>query len=168
MSWQLYPILTKEDIRDAKKDRKKARFLVDENVGMALLEALKSAGFNALNTRDLGISGHPDESVLAVAKREDRVLLTQDNDFLDNRKHPLSHNPGIVVLPSTQGNAASLVSALRDVMRIVGVSRELWRESRIVITQDGVWTVSTLDRSTGRIVTNRYRFTTQGMEYWEE
>jgi len=85
MTWKEYQALSKEDLREAKKDRKKARFLVDENVGSVVLDELRKSGFNAVSTHNVGISGHPDENILAFAKREDRVLLTHDPDFLDDR-----------------------------------------------------------------------------------
>jgi len=53
-------------------------------------------------------------------------------------------------------------------MDIVGASRDLWCESKIAVTEEGVWTVSTFERDEGRIVKNRYRFSKKGMEYWDE
>jgi predicted nuclease of predicted toxin-antitoxin system len=168
MTWIKYPALSKQDLRDAKQDRKKARFLVDENIECVVLDTLRESGFNAVSTNDVGISGHPDENVLAFAKRDDRVLLTNDADFLDDRKFPYPHNPGVVVLPSAQGKIKALLGALSDVMNIVGVSRDLWRESKIAVTEKGVWTVSTFERKEGRVVKNRYRLSANGMEYWDE
>lgn len=166
--WKSFPTLTKAEIREAKKDRKKARFLVDENVDKIVLGSLRSEGFNVVSTEDAGLSGHTDEDILAFAKREDRVLLTHDPDFLDNRKFPPSRNPGIVILPGVEGNSTALLLALRDVMRIVGVYRGLWTATKIVVSHDGVWNVYTFEKDTGQIVRNRYRFTSHGMEYWEE
>ena len=94
--------------------------------------------------------------------------MTHDSDFLDDQKYPYSHNPGIVVLPDPQGNTGILLAALNDVMNIIGISRNLWSESKVIVTQDGVWTVFTYERDEGRIVKNRYRLSPNGMEHWVE
>jgi predicted nuclease of predicted toxin-antitoxin system len=166
--WELFPKLTKDDIREAKKDRKKSRFMIDENVDKTAIAFLNNAGFNVVSTDEVGLSGHSDEDILAYAKREDRVLLTHDPDFLDDRKFPPSRNPGIVILPGAHGNTAALLSALKNVMRIVGVSRGLWTATKIVVSHAGVWNVNTFEKDTGQIVKNRYRFSSRGMEYWVE
>ena len=166
--WKSFPTLTETDIQEARKDRKKARFLVDENMYGAVLKFLKQAGFNAVGISNVGLSGHADEDILAFAKRDDRVVLTHDRDFLDDRRFPLSQNPGIVVLPGAHGNSDALLSAIRHVIRTVGVSRGLWTATRVVVSQDGVWSVYTFEKSSGQIVSNRYRFTPRGMEYWTE
>jgi predicted nuclease of predicted toxin-antitoxin system len=166
--WKPFPKLTKDDIREAKKDRKKSRFLIDENLDKTARAFLCNEGFNVVTTDEIGLSGHSDEDILAYAKREDRILLTHDPDFLDDRKFPPSRNPGLVILPGAQGNTSALLSALQDVTRIVGVSRRLWTATKIVVSHDGVWSVSTYEKDSGQIVKNRYRFTSRGMEFWNE
>ena len=78
---------------------KKARFLVDETLGESFVGALHDLGYNAIGVAQLGLTGHSDEDVFAAAWRERRILLTQDHDFLDDRRFPPHSNPGVVVLP---------------------------------------------------------------------
>lgn len=58
------------------------RILADENVVPAHVSALDSAGHDVRRSDDLLEKGASDETVLAAAGREDRVLLTYDRkDF---------------------------------------------------------------------------------------
>jgi len=54
------------------------RFKLDENLPIALLDDLRTAGHDADGLRDEGLIGAPDDAVLDLARRENRVLLTLD------------------------------------------------------------------------------------------
>ncbi len=56
------------------------RFLADENVSRYVVEQLRAAGFDvaAIGLTNPGAS---DTDVLATARREGRVLITEDRDF---------------------------------------------------------------------------------------
>src|SRR5258708_39167215 len=56
------------------------RFLADENVSRFVVEQLRAAGFDvtAIGATSSGVS---DAAVLATAKREGRILITEDRDF---------------------------------------------------------------------------------------
>jgi predicted nuclease of predicted toxin-antitoxin system len=56
------------------------RFLADECFSGPTFRALREAGFDILRSAEFLPSGD-DESVLALAFREGRVLLTEDTDF---------------------------------------------------------------------------------------
>lgn len=55
-------------------------FLADECFSGALVRALRAAGFDVIRSVD-AIPSAPDEDVLALAHRQGRILLTEDNDF---------------------------------------------------------------------------------------
>jgi len=148
--------------------RKKARFLVDESVGPGVTELLRRLGWNVKDVSECDLAGHSDEDVLAFAFKDDRVLLTHDPDFLDNRRFPHHRHPGCIVLPGAHGNDRALLRALGDTLSVVGHARDLFRPSRIRITEDGVWTVAIYERAEGRVVTTRYRFNRGPFEVWED
>ena len=102
----------------------RARFLVDEHVSDLLAGALRDRGWNERTVEERGLRGRPDEQVLAAAFKEDRVLLTQDADFLDEGRFPPHRNPGIVVLPGGSGDVDALVEALATLLPVVGAFRE--------------------------------------------
>ncbi len=121
------------------------------------------------------LPGGPGPDIISLAARVDsetarqwlrlihQMMLTgllnlPDPDFLDDRSFPPHRNPGVIVLPGAQGNRRAILDAMRDVLPVVGAFRELWRASKIVIAQDGTWTVTTFDHDVGRVTKTRYRF----------
>jgi predicted nuclease of predicted toxin-antitoxin system len=137
---------------------RRARFLIDEDLPGALAGALNRRGWNVRNVEDLGLKGRSDDEILAGAFREDRMLLIQDTDFLDERRFPRHRNPGIVVLPGGSGNIEALVETLGVLLPIVGAYSEVFRGDYMQISAEGVLSVTSLDK-TGARQTSRYRFT---------
>jgi predicted nuclease of predicted toxin-antitoxin system len=58
------------------------RFHLDENVDVALAQALIRRGFDVSTASSAGLVGADDLEHLAFALREGRVLVTHDTDFL--------------------------------------------------------------------------------------
>jgi predicted nuclease of predicted toxin-antitoxin system len=56
------------------------RFLADENVSHHVVERLRAAGFD-VTTVGLTNPGASDSDVLATAKRDGHILITEDGDF---------------------------------------------------------------------------------------
>ena len=55
--------------------------LADENIDRRLVERLRRSGFDVSSVVELGLCGVSDTTVLAAARAEGRVGLTQDADF---------------------------------------------------------------------------------------
>lgn len=58
------------------------RFYTDEHVARAVVRGLRERGVDVLSVPEVGMMGASDEEHLALARREGRVLFTQDTDFL--------------------------------------------------------------------------------------
>ncbi len=56
------------------------RFLVDESAGKKLFKFLMSKGFDVKFVGDM-IPSAPDKDVLALAEKEERILIANDKDF---------------------------------------------------------------------------------------
>jgi len=56
------------------------RFLVDENLGARLASHLQALGHDAVSVSERA-RGASDEQVLALAVKEQRILVTEDKDF---------------------------------------------------------------------------------------
>lgn len=56
------------------------RFLADENVSRFVVERLKAAGFDVATISSTS-PGASDDEVLAAARREGFILITEDRDF---------------------------------------------------------------------------------------
>jgi len=96
-----------------------SRFLIDEDLPRSLAPALREAGFDAEDARDVGLRGCSDAEVFARAQAEDRVLLTADLGFANALAFPAGSHAGIAVarLPNEMPVAdvtLTILSALRD------------------------------------------------------
>ena len=116
-----YPALTPEDIRAAlayaaELARERTvrptrgaggmRFKVDENLPLEVADLLRAAGHDAEGVHEEGLSGAPDQQVLAAAVSERRTLVTLDLGFADIRSYPPGQSLGIIVLrPASQDKA---------------------------------------------------------------
>jgi predicted nuclease of predicted toxin-antitoxin system len=58
------------------------RYHLDENVDVAVADALLRRGIDVTIPAQAALSGAPDEEHLAFALREGRVIITHDADFL--------------------------------------------------------------------------------------
>jgi predicted nuclease of predicted toxin-antitoxin system len=107
MPWTKLDLPTHEEMRRLDAEyRGRARFLVDESMGERVSEILRGEGFNVRYVGDVGLIGRSDEDVFAEAWRDNRVLVTHDPDFLDNRRFPPHRNPGVVLIrPGSSGRA---------------------------------------------------------------
>lgn len=56
------------------------RFLIDANLGRKFTNLLNLAGYDAVYINDLLLKAS-DEDVLSLAKREGRIIITNDKDF---------------------------------------------------------------------------------------
>jgi hypothetical protein len=67
------------------------RFHLDESVRRAVAEGLRKRGIDATTASDAGLLGASDAEHVEFASRENRILVTHDDDFLrlhhDGREH---------------------------------------------------------------------------------
>jgi predicted nuclease of predicted toxin-antitoxin system len=119
----------------------KARFLIDESVGMEAARLIRDRGWNVCYVDDVGLLGRSDEEVLAFAWKEQRILLTYDFDFLDDSRFPFHRNPGLVVLPRPTNSRLGLADAINSVLALIGPYFKAYRGYKIRISEEGVWTI---------------------------
>jgi predicted nuclease of predicted toxin-antitoxin system len=169
MTWKPLDV-TDEEIKAAVRAfSKKCRFLVDENLDSETAPFLRGEGWNVKTVEEARLRGHSDEDVLALAHREDRVLLTHDSDYLDDRRFPAHRNPGIVILPGATGDVRALVRALMDLMAIAAPYREFVRSAKVVFRADGSVAITARSFNTGRMETSLYRLPPgRPVEEWQE
>ena len=74
------------------------RFKLDENLPVEAAELLQATGHDALTVLDQALSGHPDDSLAMICRKEQRAIVTFDLDFSDIRTYPPEEYFGIVVL----------------------------------------------------------------------
>jgi hypothetical protein len=74
------------------------RYYTDEHVAAAVIRGLRQRGLDVLSVPDAGMMGARDEVHLGFALAEQRVLFTQDTDFLRLAAAGATH-AGIVYAP---------------------------------------------------------------------
>lgn len=74
------------------------RYFMDEHVAGAIASALRKRGVDVLTVAEAGLLGAEDEDLLAFVREEQRVIVTQDRDFLQLAAREASH-PGVVYAP---------------------------------------------------------------------
>lgn len=112
--WTKYPEITKGEWKDCEQSfKRKARFLVDENMGNDVAIVLKEFGYNSIFVGDVGLVGHDDKTVFAYAWKTKRLILTHDMDYLDDKRFPFHRNPWVIVLPVAEGDG-DLEPAISD------------------------------------------------------
>lgn len=67
------------------------RFYLDEQMPVAIAEQLRLRGIDAVTVRDLGYLGDDDLSHLRRATSMERVVCTQDQDFLRLASQGIAH-----------------------------------------------------------------------------
>jgi predicted nuclease of predicted toxin-antitoxin system len=73
------------------------RFLADESCDFRVVQALRSAGHDVTAIAEVA-GGAEDEAVLDLARREDRVFLTEDRDFGRLVLAALSPTAGVILI----------------------------------------------------------------------
>lgn len=110
------------------------RILLDENMARGVVRALTAAVHDVVSVAGVA-QGEDDAAILAMERREERVLITFDKDFGDlTRSLGVTHKSGVILLrlPAMKSPAlgAFLVSAL--------ASRSDWLGCYCVIERDRV------------------------------
>ena len=90
------------------------RFLLDENLPARVAGILTAAGHNASHVFDHSLGGSPDESVMALARRERCILITYDADFAAMAVLAGEALPSIVLFRDHRSRPEELVQMLLD------------------------------------------------------
>lgn len=102
------------------KRKAKARFYADENFPLVATELLRTRA-DVVTVQQTRMRHHPDENHAAFALREERVLVSCDRDYLDERKFPLVHCPTISVFNFGSGSTRDIARAFRCLRSILKV-----------------------------------------------
>ena len=73
------------------------RFVVDMGISVATVDRLRALGHDAVHLRERGLQQLPDEEILKLAHREQRILLTHDLDFSDLVAAAPSDLPAVIL-----------------------------------------------------------------------
>ncbi len=72
------------------------KFLVDENIPLAVAHFLRNKGIDIKEVKEAGIHGASDAEIMNLARQEERVLLTFDKHFSNILLYPLHSHFGVI------------------------------------------------------------------------
>lgn len=90
----------------------KIRFYLDENIAPTVAEQLRQHDIDIITVRDLGQLGDSDVNHLHRASDMNRVLCTQDTDFLRLATEWMNH-AGIMFISHRKASVGDIVRGLR-------------------------------------------------------
>ena len=86
------------------------RFKLDENLPAEIGGPLRALGHLVDTVGDEGLAGSPDETVVAAARRDQRILFTLDKGIANLVRFPAQSHGGIVMFrPASQERGAVAV-----------------------------------------------------------
>ena len=155
----------KDQLRGVEKE---AKFYADENVDHSIVIVLRWWRRDVVTAQDIGATGQPDEYHYKYAFRAKRVLLTQDRDFLDNKRFPLAQTRGVVLFDVDSSSVSALSSAVRVVDGILAGLAPILNESKLVVNAEQTVTRISRHYSNGEWEEKkeRYRFHDNGQDLW--
>ncbi len=88
------------------------RFLVDECLPPSIARLLRVAGHDCAHVYELGLGGRPDEQIMALADRENRILISADTDFGELLANAPVLAPSVILLRRADKRAESLAAVI--------------------------------------------------------
>jgi predicted nuclease of predicted toxin-antitoxin system len=95
------------------------KFLIDASMPYSTKPTLEKEGYDIVDIRDILPPATPDSIVHNSAKRENRLLVTRDHDFLNIVLYPPAQTPGIIVLKVRQLGAKAINALLLNFLKRV-------------------------------------------------
>jgi predicted nuclease of predicted toxin-antitoxin system len=108
------------------------RFLLDECLPPQMAELLRATGHDCAHVYELGLGGQPDEQIMALADRENRVLISADTDFGELLANAPVLAPSVILLRRTDKRAGSLAAVV--IANLEQVTEDLAAGALIVIS----------------------------------
>lgn len=108
------------------------RFLLDECLPVRLAALLRAAGHDCAHVYEVGLGGQSDEQVMALAAREDRILISADTDFGELLANAPILAPSVILVRRTDKRGDPLAAAI--LANLSQVSVDLTAGALVVIS----------------------------------
>ncbi|GMT48906.1 MAG: hypothetical protein IEMM0008_0445 [bacterium] len=95
----------------------KIKYYTDEHVSKAVVKGLRGRGLDVLTSQEAKMLGVPDEEHLSLAADLERVLFTQDDDFLRLHAKGISHCG--IVYASQQASIGDVIRGLTLIYQVL-------------------------------------------------
>jgi len=111
------------------------KFLVDENIPPHVVAYWRDEGLDVKEVRELRMPAASDATIMDLARREKRALLTFDRHFANILLYPLSSHYGVVRIRIHPPLLSDIIQALKQFLRKFDL--ETIRGSLIILERDG-------------------------------
>jgi predicted nuclease of predicted toxin-antitoxin system len=111
-------------------------FLIDMPLSPRLAAWLRAEGYDAVHAIELFLHQAPDETVLAVATSQNRVIITADLDFPRLFATVGSAGPGLILLRGGNYSEAESLECVRRVL--MSISQDELPKSLVVVDRDRI------------------------------
>lgn len=105
------------------------KFKIDENLPLEVAGLLRDAGYDSATVREQNLVGTSDANLALICKKEERILVTLDNDFADIRAYPPNKFPGIMVVRLDRQDKFHILDVLGHAVRLFpgeSIEHRLW------------------------------------------
>lgn len=157
MPWQDLNVPENELKAFDREFKREAKFYTDDNIELFIVEILRDLGLKVITAAEAGLSGRDDAEHRDLARKKNLVLLTKDQDFLDDRKHPPDRCPGIIVFNTGSWTRETLTDALFMVKAVFRPYRDIWKGTKTLLSQDHTMAMWMWEHDAGRRTKTRYR-----------
>ncbi len=114
------------------------KFKIDENLPIEVVDCLSHADYDAVTVIDQGLSGTRDCNIAEICKKEERIIVTLDTDFMDIRTYPPDEYSGIMVIRVKKQSRRHIVDIFTKTVPLLKnepINHSLWiiEENRVRI-----------------------------------
>jgi len=95
----------------------KIKFYTDEHVAKAVVKGLRQRGVDVLTVPEAGMLSASDQEHLELARKEGRVIFTQDDDFL--RLHAAGADHAGIVYAPPQASTREIIYGLMLIHQVL-------------------------------------------------
>ena len=149
----------------SKLKQSKNKFYAEESVPASIVKFLRGKRLDVKTACELGMLRRGDQEHAAFALMKKRVLITCDNDFLDNRKFNLIMTPVIVVVDPRNQSRRDMEIVYRILVPIIRFPRIYDKWSRLEVHLNGQW-VETGRALNGESWRERHRYFRGEHQVW--
>lgn len=111
------------------------KFLADENVPQTIIRYLRFQGHDTIDVKRTSHRGESDQRLLILAAEEDRILITNDRDFVAPVYLP--QNAAIIILHFPRVQPADILPKVEQLLHALE-SKRLKRPYRILLQKESV------------------------------
>lgn len=116
------------------------RFLTDENIAVSIVKFLRNKGFDVKDVKEESLYGSSDKDIFELAKKEDRIILTHDKDFMAIIKSYKSDFSGAILIKCKNQKPENVSATLdkilsQDIIKKIKNSIFILNEKELIIIQ---------------------------------